>query len=228
MAPVSWIPFLRLHTSASTEPESPTAANDDPNVPSSPVSSVQSYSNFEDVADKVEALQKDLIDANAQIELYRREIMELKERLRSKDQQISTQETFHQSSVKAIDRLNADLKRERRQFADSQGKLKNQHHNTCVQLTNAIAKEKSQNKRLQADLKSQRDLVLELKEKQMDMQFDLEYLKCIQQSTNISSQSASSNLDRDRQFSLPAQPFVVVLVDGDAYDVSGMSCCSWS
>lgn len=203
---MSWLPFLGSQTATTASIPPPVAEQQQ--IPGPGASSLHEY-NFNDLADKFDELQKQLHKANAQLSQYQTEIQSLDRVLALKTQGLASHEKALRRSTKDIERLNSDLKRERRQFSESQSRLK-------AQLTTALATGNGLQAKLQEELKVRSELFNDLEARYVDAQFDLEYLKCVAEPSG--ALLAPRGLDRN--VSLPPQPFVVVLVDGDAYDVS--------
>lgn len=203
---MSWLPFLRLQTATATSRPSPVA--EEQQIPSPGTSALHEY-NFNDLADKFDELQKELHEANAQLSRHQTEIQSLDRVLALKTRDLASQEKALRRFTKDIERLNSDLKRERRQFSESQSRLKAQH-------TIALATEKGLHAKLQEESKVRSELFDDLEARYVDAKFDLEYLRCVAKPSG----ALPALCGLARNVSLPPQPFVVVLVDGDAYDVS--------
>ena len=171
-------------------------------------SAIHEY-DFNDIAEKFDDLQKELQKANARLSQQQADIQNLNEALASKTRDLASREKTLLKATKENERLSSDLKKERRQFSESQSRLKAQH-------ASALAKEKGLCAQLQEEYKIQTESLNELEARYVNTKFDLEYLKCVAEP----SAQALTLSGRHREILLPPQPFVVVLVDGDAYDVS--------
>lgn len=201
MASFSWFPFLKAKSdgagSAKTQEQ-----------PSEPTRNVESMNvgsmDFEALADRFEALQDELAyandlceQANIQFEKYRTEIYHTKQNMASLKQQLAHQTAMYNVLRAQADKHLIDLKKE---------KVLN------VQLQARLATE---NNSLKAMTKQ-----AEIAEQHLtEAKFDLEYLKC----TTSRGDSQFPPLVPNDEAPLTPQPFVVVLVDGDAYPVSSFS-----
>ncbi|KAL2417858.1 hypothetical protein ABEF95_002185 [Exophiala dermatitidis] len=162
--------------------------------------------DFETIADRVEALQQELAyahhlceQANLQFDKYRTDLHELK-------QSVATLQNENE-----VLRCQLAMERERNmryraQIQEDQDTIKSQK----VLVTQLQARLNTETTSLHAMAKHARTLEQRL----IDAKFDLEYLKC---TTDAEQQSNISPSTQNLDVPLPAQPFVVVLVDGDAY-----------
>ena len=164
--------------------------------------------NFEGIADKVESLQRDLAfahelceQANLQFDKYRAEINGLKTTVAKQQNVISTLKT----GLKAEKSRSAHLQA---RYQEGQIEMK--------KLRSVASRSQERAKVEEAALNSMARHVRALEQQYADTQFDLEYLKCVTNAEQLLEQPANP----DPTVPLPAQPFVVVLVDGDAYRVS--------
>ena len=167
--------------------------------------------NFETLADKVGELRAkldwayELCDqANLQFDKYRTEAYELKKSLESE----------RDASTKA----HKLLTKERNLNAQLQAQNKNLH----IGLRKGTVLASQLQARLNTEAASSRAMTKHARateEKLIDTQLDLEYLKC---TTRVDPPNHALVVNKDAP--LPAQPFVVVLVDGDAYKV-GLNAC---
>ncbi|KAJ9609809.1 hypothetical protein H2200_006138 [Cladophialophora chaetospira] len=163
------------------------------------------YVDFEALAEKVDELRYELDrardmceQANIQFDKYRLEIYNLKQRLDLerdaciKAHRIVFNESNHNNQLRARNR-------------DLQTSLKRQTVHSA-QLEARLATETSSLRAMTKHARTQ-------EERLIDTQLDLEYLRCTTSDARPSPSLAAVNNDAP----LPAQPFVVVLVDGDAY-----------
>ncbi|OAP59851.1 hypothetical protein AYL99_04853 [Fonsecaea erecta] len=161
--------------------------------------------DFNALADKVEALQSELEyahelcgEANLQFDKYRTEIHELRMLLASEQQRSDE-----------ADRL---LVEERQKYVALQAQvrsLQNSLRNGSVLAGQLQARLNTE----MASLRAMTKYTRKVEEKLIDTQLDLEYLRCTTRPEPLKDSLVTPALD----FPLPAQPFVVVLVDGDAY-----------
>lgn len=156
---------------------------------------------FETIADRFETLQTDLAyaqdlcdQANIQFDMYRTEIYGLKNHTALLMQQLAQRTAMCNEFHALADQHRHDLKKERTLNAQLSARLKTETTSLRA-MTN------------QAQM-AQRNLA--------DAKFDIEYLKC---TTSMANPMLPPLLPND-ETPLPARPFVVVLVDGDAYGVS--------
>lgn len=161
--------------------------------------------DFESLADQVEEMRTkyaramDMCEqANLQFDKYRTEIYELKRSL----------ELEGDACIKAHKLLAKQT--------ESNKQLQAQNKN----LQTSIRREATQNSHLQAMLNAETAALRAMtkharsqEEKLIDTRLDLEYLKCTTMEPLPDPAAVSSN-----DAPLPAQPFVVVLIDGDAYN----------
>ncbi|EXJ92203.1 hypothetical protein A1O3_00753 [Capronia epimyces CBS 606.96] len=162
--------------------------------------------DIETIADRVEALQRELEyachlfeQANLQIEKDRVEIHELK------------------GSVVTLRETNEELQS---QLAREKDKIV-KHRAQSQQEQVTIKKQKALTTKLQARLDKETGSLetmtrhaRSLERRMVDMQLDLEYFQC---TSNAQQQPINPLEAQSQDAPLPAQPFVVVLVDGDAY-----------
>ena len=166
--------------------------------------------SFEGIADKVESLQHELAfahelceQANLQFDKYRVEIGELKTTVANQQKMMSvlrnglTAEKTHSASLRA-------------QYQECQIEMN--------KLRFIASQSQARAKMETAALNSMTRHAHALEQQYVDTRFDLEYLKCVTNAEQFLEQPA----DPDPDVPLPPQPFVVVLVDGDAYRVSLM------
>jgi len=160
--------------------------------------------DFENLADKVEDMRSklewayELCDqANLQFDKYRTEIYEMKRSL--------------ESERDACSKAHQLLAKERHSTACLQGQNKN--------LQMSLRRETILASQLQArfnsesaSLKAMTKLARTTEQKLIDTRLDLEYVKVC-----TTEEKAGNEVTLDTEAPLPAQPFVVVLVDGDAY-----------
>ena len=164
--------------------------------------------DFETLAENVHDLRAkcdqamDLCEqANLQFEKYRVEALGLKHALKAERE-------AHANTQRLLDKT----KDTNRQLEDLNRKLQTNVKRETV--LNAQA-----NARLNTEMASLRAMTKHARlqeERLIDTQLDLEYLKC---TTDLVPSSYDMKLALDQDAPLPAQPFVVVLVDGDAYKV---------
>ncbi|KAK5513699.1 hypothetical protein LTR07_008416 [Exophiala xenobiotica] len=161
--------------------------------------------DFEAIAEKVEALQLELAyaydlceQANLQFDNYRVQLQDLKRDLGTERasnailKDILSQERKNTAILKTQFNLaNQEGKRQRVLASQLQARL-----NTETASLNAMTKH-----------------ARAVEQRFVESQFDLEYLKCTTDADRISQAPTIQSKDSP----LPAQPFVVVLVDGDAY-----------
>ena len=165
------------------------------------------HMDFSLVAQKVEELcyglerARDMCEqANLQFDKYRMEIAGLKQRL----------EIERDACMKA----HKQVFRENNENAQLRGQ--------CRNLQIALKRETVLNSQLQARLATETASLRAVtkhartqEEKLIDTQLDLEYLRCTKGDESTPTTTVINN-----DAPLPAQPFVVVLIDGDAYQVS--------
>lgn len=158
---------------------------------------------FESIADRFETLQADLAyaqdlcdQANIQFDMYRTEIDGLKNHTALLMQQLAQRTAMCKEFHAQSDRHRHDLRKERTLNTQLLARLKTET-TTLKAMTN------------QAQM-AQRNLA--------DAKFDIEYLKC---TTSMDKPLLPPLLPND-ETPLPPRPFVVVLVDGDAYKVSAL------
>jgi hypothetical protein len=182
--------------------------NEETNRSASASASETDNMDFEAIAEKVEALQLELAyaydlceQANLQFDNYRVQLQDLKLDLGTERasnallKDILSQERKNTAILKTQFNLaNQEGKRQRVLASQLQARL-----NTEAASLNAMTKH--------ARAAEQRFV---------ESQFDLEYLKCTTDAERLSQAPTIQSKDSP----LPAQPFVVVLVDGDAYLVS--------
>jgi DNA repair exonuclease SbcCD ATPase subunit len=173
--------------------------------------------DFDAIADKVEGLQRDLAyanhlceQANLQFDKYRIDVHELK-------QSRETQRAFNEV-------LQHALARERVKSAALEAQLQ-----TCLQEVRrhkvVAAQWQARLNTETASLNAMTKHAHALEQRMTDLQLDVEYLKCTT-TTAPTTTGDDPELERaptappDCDAPLPAQPFVVVLVDGDFYQVS--------
>ncbi|KAK5454346.1 hypothetical protein LTS15_006346 [Exophiala xenobiotica] len=161
--------------------------------------------DFEAIAEKVEALQLELAyaydlceQANLQFDNYRVQLQDLKRDLGTERasnailKDILSQERKNTAILKTQFNLaNQEGKRQRVLASQLQARL-----NTEAASLNAMTKH-----------------ARAVEQRFVESQFDLEYLKCTTDADRLSKAPTIQSKDSP----LPAQPFVVVLVDGDAY-----------
>lgn len=157
--------------------------------------------NFESIADKFESLQDDLAyahdlceQANIQFDMFRIEIYNFKQQNAVLMQQLAERNSLVNALQTQIGQHRLDLKKERALNAQVVARLKTET-NSLKAMTN------------QAQI-AQQHLA--------DAKFDIEYLKC----TTSMGDPLLPPLVPDNETPLPPRPFVVVLIDGDAYAVS--------
>jgi hypothetical protein len=193
MASFPWFSFLRAKSNV---PRS--AATQETAL--KPDQSVKSIS-YESIADKFEELQADLAyaddlcgQANIQFAKYRTEIYYFKQNMAFLQQQLAHRTAMYNELHAQAERQRLDLKKERARTAQLQARLTTE--------TNSL---KAMTKQAQV---AEQHLA--------DAKFDIEYLKC----TTPMDKPQFSPLVLNDETPLAPQPFVVVLVDGDAYGVS--------
>ncbi|KIX02225.1 uncharacterized protein Z518_08164 [Rhinocladiella mackenziei CBS 650.93] len=193
----SWFSSIKLQ---------PQADANEGHIKTEPSFSIEKM-DFDAIADQVEALQHELSyayelceQANLQFDKYRVDIHELK----------------------------TTLANERNAKANLQHQLTTERSHNVV-LRTQIHQDKLELKRcrviatqLQARLNAESDSLASMtkhartmESRMVDAQFELDYLKCATKIEQPLHTPAAQNPDTP----LPAQPFVVVLVDGDAYSV---------
>ncbi|KAK6384830.1 hypothetical protein LTS17_002393 [Exophiala oligosperma] len=161
--------------------------------------------DFETIAEEVETLQRELAytrdlceKANSQFEKYRVDISYLKSDLateRSSNvilKELLTHERNNGHALKA--QMNAqiqELKRQRLLMIQMQARIDSDAASLSLITRHAKA----------------------LETRYAETQFDLEYLQCVTDAERLGQSPTVQNTDSP----LPAQPFVVVLIDGDAY-----------
>ncbi len=164
--------------------------------------------DFEAIADKVENLQLELAyaydlceQANLQFDKYRVQLQDLKQDLGTERasnailKDMLSQERKNSAMLKAqFNFANQEVKRQRVLASQLQARL-----NTETASLNAMTKH-----------------ARAVENRFVETQFDLEYLKCTTDAEKLSQAPTIQSKDSP----IPAQPFVVVLVDGDAYLVS--------
>ncbi|KIX93551.1 uncharacterized protein Z520_10729 [Fonsecaea multimorphosa CBS 102226] len=161
--------------------------------------------DFDTLADKVEALRSEqeyayelCNQANLQFDKYRIELYELRKLLKS----------AHERGAK-VDRLLVEEQQKNAILQAQLRSLQNSLRNGSVLASQLQARLNAET----AALKNMTKHARKLEEKLIDMQLDLEYLKCTTSPEPLKDPLVTAAQD----FPLPAQPFVVVLVDGDAY-----------
>ncbi|KIW61025.1 hypothetical protein PV05_01192 [Exophiala xenobiotica] len=161
--------------------------------------------DFEAIADKVENLQLELAyaydlceQANLQFDKYRVQLQDLKQDLGTERasnailKDMLSQERKNSAMLKAqFNFANQEVKRQRVLASQLQARL-----NTETASLNAMTKH-----------------ARAVENRFVETQFDLEYLKCTTDAEKLSQAPTIQSKDSP----IPAQPFVVVLVDGDAY-----------
>lgn len=194
MASYSWFPFLRAKSNAvdSAETEEPTQNADSTNIESV---------DFESLADRFEALQDELAyanhlceQANIQFDNYRTEIYHCKRNMENLQQDLAHQGAMYNILRTQAEKHLVDLKKERVLNAQLQARLATECNSLKAMTKQAEAAEQQLS----------------------EAKFDLEFLKC----TAGIGDSHLPPLAVSDQAPLTPQPFVVVLVDGDAYPVS--------
>ncbi|EXJ93885.1 hypothetical protein A1O1_02278 [Capronia coronata CBS 617.96] len=162
--------------------------------------------DFGTIADRVEALQQELAyaydlceQANLQFDKYRIDVRELKETMAAL--QVVNEELQYQLGKEKDNSLRYQAQIERDQVM-----IKSQR----MLVTQLQARLSTETSSLRAMTKHARTL----EQRMVDTQFDLEYLKC---TTNAEQRLINPPNIQNEDAPLPAQPFVVVLVDGDAY-----------
>jgi hypothetical protein len=169
------------------------------------------HTDFETLADRVEELRyeldraRDLCEqANLEFDKYRIEIHRLK----------CTLDAERDACSKAHKLLTRETDRNK--------ELQNRERNLQISLRRETVSNSQLQARLNTEttsLKAMTRHARALEEKLIDTQLDLEYLKC---TTNVEP-PLHPTVALDNHAPLPAQPFVVVLVDGDAYNVSAVA-----
>jgi hypothetical protein len=164
--------------------------------------------DFEAIAEKVEALQLELAyaydlceQANLQFDNYRIQLQDLKRDLGT--------ERVSNAILKDIlsqERKNTAILKTQFNLANQEGK---RQRVLASQLQARLNTET-------ASLNAMTEHARAVEQRFVESQFDLEYLKCTTDADRLSQAPTIQSKDSP----LPAQPFVVVLVDGDAYLVS--------
>ncbi|KEF58787.1 uncharacterized protein A1O9_03630 [Exophiala aquamarina CBS 119918] len=154
--------------------------------------------DFESLADKFEALQDDLAyanelceQANIQFEKYRTEIYHSKRNMALLQQQLAQQTATSNVLRAQAEKHLIDLRRERVLNAQLQARLATENNSLKAMTKQAATAE----------------------EQLAEAKFDLEYLKC----TTYLGDPQLPPLALNSEAPLTPEPFVVVLVDGDAY-----------
>jgi len=164
---------------------------------------------FDEIADRVEGLHGELItaqqrceQANAKLAQHRAEISSLQKSLKAKkdsltyvQQSLATEQAGHVKTRKELQKLRTALMQSQDQKKSLEAQL------TQEKAAHAASMEQA----------------LRWKQKAANTQFELEYVKC---TTQASTEIEKTNWNSEAPL-LPL-PFVVVLVDGDAYRVSLM------
>ena len=166
--------------------------------------------DFGRIADKVESLQQELAlarelceRANLRFDKYRAEIDMLKAQVAKQQAKISA--------------LHNGLAAEKARSASLQAKFHGSQ--TEVNKLRLLASQSQAKAKMEtAALDSITQHARCLEQQYAETQFDLEYLKCVTNAERLLERPAWP----DSNVLLPPQPFVVVLVDGDAYRVSFM------
>lgn len=197
----SWFPIYKARPEADNRGAGKVAES--PETPSA-----DDFLNFETIADKVEALQEELAyayhlceQANLQFDKYRLDIHDLNE------------------YVAALEKANENLQHQLAAEKERTVKYRAQIHQDQVTIKGQKALVTQLQARLDtetASLHAMTKHARSLEQRMIDTQFDLEYLKC---TTSAEQQPVSASQNQSQDAPLPAQPFVVVLVDGDAYKV---------
>ena len=164
--------------------------------------------NFDSIVERVQTIKRDLAyaeelcdQANLQFAKYRVEIEELKKSL-------STERSSNAvlKEMLSVERKNCATLREKASV-DKQD-LKRQRVTTS-QLQARLDTET-------ASLNAMTKHARVIEQQYAEAQFDLEYLKCTADADRLTQNPLIENKDAP----LPPVPFVLVLVDGDAYSVS--------
>ncbi|KAK5044738.1 hypothetical protein LTR84_010512 [Exophiala bonariae] len=184
------IPFLSTKSNVSEPPADM--------VPKDLDVSVANPANFESIADKVETLQAELAyahdlceQANLQFDMFRTEIYNFKQQNALLMQQLAERTTLANALQAQVTQQRADLRKERTLNIQMAARLRTE--------TNSLKAMTNQAQTAQQHLD--------------DAKFDIEYLKC----TTTMGNPLLPPLTPDHETPLPPRPFVVVLVDGDAY-----------
>lgn len=193
MASFPWFSFLKAKSDVSgSSAAQATAVESDQSIKSM---------SFESIADKFEELQADLIyaddlcgQANIQFAKYRTEIYYLRQNMAFLQQQLAHRTSMYNELHAHAERHRLDLKREKALSSQLQARL-----NTETNSLKAMTKQAQVAEQHLADLK-----------------FDIEDMKCTASMDNPQFLPLVLNDETP----LAPQPFVVVLVDGDAYGVS--------
>lgn len=208
---LSWLPLFK----SKVEVEAKNKSRGNEILPQPTPASVDG-TDFDNIADQVEALQSHLasaIDAHDEA-ILRAGLLKL---------EIADLEKVLESERKANGSLKRQLEAERKktppnvaaQIANDKALIKK--HRAIISQQEARLAAQAATLTAQANLLSARtNHARELEERLIDIQFDLEYLQC----TTKIERSFQSTTVREQDCPLVAQPFVVVLVDGDGYRVS--------
>ncbi|KIW66436.1 hypothetical protein PV04_05771 [Phialophora macrospora] len=207
----SWISAFRSKAIPleSTEANGTGSASEDGQTP-------VEHIDFATLADRVEELRYELDrardmceQANVEFDRYRIEIHRLK----------CTLDAERDASAKAHKLLMREIDRTK--------ELQNREKNLQISLRRETLSNSQLQARLNtetASLKAMTKHARTQEEKLIDTQLELEYLKC----TTSVEPPLDPTVALDQHAPLPAQPFVVVLVDGDAYqwapDISNNNC----
>ena len=173
--------------------------------------------DFEILADQVQELRAKFDwalgmceQANSQFDQYRTEIFELKKSL-------DAERSFFAKANRLLEKTR---------------KVNEQLENQSRKLQASLRRETVLNSQLQArfntemaSLRAMTKYARTQEEKLIDTQLDLEFLKC---TTDVEPLSTAAAGPIDNDAPLPAQPFVVVLIDGDAYKVRLNHQCSFN
>ncbi len=174
--------------------------------------------DFDTIADVFDTLQGELASALEFQDKYKALQEELTTTVKSRDD-ANMQCGGYKTQLQSLEKI---LENQRKQLASLKALLateKGKHTN--VQKQNVEANREIKRLR-QSVTQSQTRLTAEakharvLEQQYVDTKFDLEYLKC----TTSTEQPCYQPIAQDPDSPLLTQPFVVVLVDGDAYKVS--------
>lgn len=203
----SWLPSWLLFSNSDP---GPAATDADEEARREKRSSV---TDFDATAEKVEALQDELANAremceqsSLQFDNYRIDFRELRRSLA--DAQFSNAVLRHR------------VEDERRNFANNLTSQRNHFTAERGRLEAATAEVQDNLNVVTVSLQAMTRRAGDLDEQLVNTKFDLEQLKCMTGAGQPISMPSNQALDAP----LPAQPFVVVLVDGDAYQVSDCGC----
>lgn len=201
------MPLLSWFSYSSTETDAVKNDQNDESGQLTATATNQQPMDFDAIVERVEAMKSELAyahelceQANLQFEKYRLDIQELKQSL-----SIERRSNAVLKETLNVERKNCAALRVQANV-DKQ-EIKRQKVIT-TQLQARLSTEI-------ASLKAMTQHARTIEQRYAEAQFDLEYLKCITDADRLMQSPTTENKDAP----LPALPFVVVLVDGDAYSV---------